>query len=521
MNGVRAWILLVAFLFVPINGAIAAPTNSEDARLAVSNWLRKDAKPLGTELGREVREVMTFHDKAGHPLYHIVYLNSTGFVVVAGDDLVEPIILFAPGGAYDPSITNPVGALVEGDVPARVLDVREEEQKALRNGLAFAPSGQSGEAKRKWDWLKEPGVRLLESNGLGSISDVRVAPLVQSRWGQSSAAGYLCYNYYTPNNYVCGCVATAAAQLMRYHSHPVQGVGAETSYYYYVDGEYKEGNLMGGDGSGGPYAWNNMPLVPDSSITPTQCQAIGALTRDAGLAVNMSYTSSLSGSNTIVAGIALRQTFLYSNSVGGRNYTMSYRTIPTEVLSKMINPNLDASLPVLLGITGPYGGHAILSDGYGYNASTLYHHLNMGWSGSSDAWYNLPTVETDNYTFNALFECVYNIYVTGSGEIISGRVTDPAGNPVEGASITATRSGGGTYTAITNSRGIYAIPKIPSNSTYNVIAVKDGFSFTAKDVSTQTSVEWLVYVGNVWGVDFKAEQAGFDMSPVLMLLLSE
>ena len=35
----------------------------------------------------------------------------------------------------------------------------------------------------------------------------------------------------------------------------------------------------------------------------------------------------------------------------------------------MINSNLDAALPVLFGITGTPGGHAIVGDGYGYDTS--------------------------------------------------------------------------------------------------------------------------------------------------------
>ncbi len=33
------------------------------------------------------------------------------------------------------------------------------------------------------------------------------------------------YNYYTPGNYRTGCVATAMAQLMRYHQHPTAPIG--------------------------------------------------------------------------------------------------------------------------------------------------------------------------------------------------------------------------------------------------------------------------------------------------------
>ena len=37
-------------------------------------------------------------------------------------------------------------------------------------------------------------------------------------------------------------------------------------------------------------------------------------------------------------------------------------------LAGMINPNLDAGFPVILGITGPDGGHAVVADGYGYDS---------------------------------------------------------------------------------------------------------------------------------------------------------
>ena len=107
----------------------------------------------------------------------------------------------------------------------------------------------------------------------------------------------------------------------------------------------------------------------------------------------------------------------------------------------MINPNLDARYPVLLGIEGS-SGHAVVADGYGYSASTLYHHLNLGWSGASTAWYALPLIDTGSgFTFKVVDQCVYNAYTNGSGEIISGRVLDQISRPVINATVTATRTG--------------------------------------------------------------------------------
>ncbi len=514
MKKIKVWLLLAAFVISPVSAVMAAPTSADDARIAVYNWLGLNSKPMDMQLSRGVREVKTFQDDSGAPLYHIVYLNSSGFVVVAGDDLVEPIVAFLPGGTYDPSWTNPLGALVDRDVPARVVSAREIEQNALQKGLEFTPSGKTGEAKRKWGWLRT--VQSVETIGLDSISDVRVTPFVQSTWGQGNNFSSRCYNYYTPNNYVCGCVATAASQFMRYHRHPTGSVGTG-EFEIYVDGIPVMRHLRGGDGYGGPYDWDNMPYVPGYYATEAQRQAIGALTHDAGVAVKMSYSSGSSGADTLQTADALKDTFQYSNAVKGHYYGSN---IPSENLNAMINPNLDASFPVILGIAGD-GGHAIVTDGYGYDSSTLYHHLNMGWSGSDDAWYNLPTIETTYYDFNSVYKCVYNVYVTGTGEIISGIVMDGAGEPIQGATVTAALSTGGSYSAVTNSKGIYAISKIPSGSSYTVSATKTGYSFTTQSVSTQTSVDDGIVSGNVWGVNFtgSAVAAGADITPALMLLL--
>ena len=83
-------------------------------------------------------------------------------------------------------------------------------------------------------------------------------------------------------------------------------------------------------------------------------------------------------------------------------------------------------------------GHAVLVDGYGYDQSTriktLYHHLNMGWAGYNDLWYNLPEIGD----YDTVPACIYNVFPTGTGEIISGRVTDATGWPILGVTVKTT-----------------------------------------------------------------------------------
>ncbi|RLC65831.1 MAG: hypothetical protein DRI48_06125, partial [Chloroflexi bacterium] len=448
-------------------------------------------------MGRKAKDVTAYTDKRG-ALYFIVHLEPSGFVIVPGDDLVEPIVGFAPDGEYDPSPANPLGALVSSDLPGRMAAVRDMQAEARQKGQPMLLEGRLLKRQGKWAILMG-GDRKVEA-GIPVVSDVRVAPLVESRWSQSTICDTTpvnCYNYYTPQNYVCGCVATAMAQLMRFHQYPTVGVGRD-SFAIQVDGVPESRRLRGGDGLGGPYDWGNMALVPDCSTTETERQAIGALCHDAGVAVHMMYSSSGSGAYSSDIPIALEDVFGYSNAVGGYNADANIGA----GLNGMINPNLDAGLPVLLGIDGPFGGHSIVSDGYGYDLSTLYHHLNLGWAGSSDAWYNLPDIDADP-GFDSVHGCTYNVFKTGSGEIISGRVLTSGATPIEGATVTAEENGGpATCTDQTNAQGIYALTNLPSNTEYTVSATKAGRTFFPEIVSTGISTDYEDVSGNVWGVDF-------------------
>ena len=509
-EGIVAALTLLVALSLPWQTANADPVSAGQAEAMVKGWIKLSASPLGAKLGAEIKEVVSFHDDQARAAYYVVYLNPSGFAIVPADDFVEPIVAFASGGRYDPSPSNPFGALASQDLLSRVVAVRRGRWQAaaeLRERIE--------EAQRKWRWFADPA-SALDSKGIGSVSDERVAPLVASRWSQTSVSGNACYNYYTPpnaagsaSNYPCGCVATAMAQLMRFHQHPAVGVGTG-SFTIYVNGSAQTRSLRGGNGLGGTYAWGSMTLVPTSGVTLAGRQAIGALCHDAGVSVNMSYTSSGSGTDTRLAANAFRNTFDYANAVrawnSGSNFTQTN-------LHDMLNPNLDAALPTLLGISGSVGGHAIVCDGYGYSSSTLYHHLNMGWAGSSDAWYALPNINSSP-GFTTVYKVIYNVFETGSGEIISGRVVDDAGLPISGANVTAVRTGGGTYPAVTNAKGIYALAHVPSGSSYTVSAAKPGYTFANQSVSTGTSTDNAPASGNVWGVDFTSGGSGLP-APVL------
>ncbi len=482
------FLFLLLFAAADIEAGVATP---HEARQVVSGWLTDNVELFGVPLGRDIADVEAFAGIDGQPIYYLVHLSPSGFVVVSADDLVEPIVAFADAADYEPSDDDPLTTLLAGDLNQRIAAAYESASNRLQ-AQSLTP------AQSKWQELIGRADRTPDEIGIlgqKTISDVRVAPLVKTRWSQSSVCSAYCYNYYTPNHYLSGCVATAMAQLMYYHQYPAMGIG-QRSFTVGVAGNDQGVYTRGGNGSGGPYSWDDMVLSPGCSTTPEQRQAIGALCYDAGLAVGMEYGASASYADAFAIPDGLTEVFRFTNAVNGAN---GGKEIGTGLVG-MINPNLDAELPVLLTLLGN-GGHAIVADGYGYDLSaqtrTLYHHLNMGWAGTSDLWYNLP----DAGNYNAVVACVYNIFTEGQGEIISGRVTDASGQPLGGATVRA-KSHDSMYEATTSDKGIYALVRLPSDSPFAIEVGKPGFAFPQQAVATGLSRDWKASSGNLWGVDF-------------------
>ena len=504
---------VVFLLFLSFAVLYARPVTPDEVRTVVSNWLSYNPHPLSESfMGTDIDKITTYKDDEEKPLYYIVDLQPSGYVIVAGDDMVEPIIGFSGSGHYRDSDDNPLSVLVKSDVPGRVKYERELEEKRINGDIEYDASSSINKAKKKWQHLFNLETEMEYADaaedddnietGLNEVEDVRVAPLLQTKWSQQKErGGHKCYNLYTPHNYPSGCVATAFGQILRYFEYPTRGVGT-ASYDIKVDGNSQKKKLLGGDGRGGAYDWENMTDGPRVDSAESR-RAIGRLLNDTGVSVHMQYTSGGSGARTTAIADALKGTFFYENAVKAYDHN----GIETADFIKMINPNLDAGLPVALGIHRDHGGHAVVTDGYGYDQGTLYNHVNMGWSGSYNAWYNLPHVDAGNHNYTSIHNIVYNIYTQGNGEIISGRVTDKSGNPIANATVTA-KSGSQTFRAKTNAKGIYALVHLPSNTSYTITVKKSGYAFDNKRKTTGESKDYKS-VGNVWGVDF----VGKDPNP--------
>ena len=188
---------------------------------------------------------------------------------------MEPIIGFVSDStSFDPSPKNPLGALVSRDIPCRVLKARETEARALEVMTPLSPESPWAKSRRKWDRLANPAIGLNALALRSGPTDIRVAPLVQSKWNQGGADGSYpptcnepCYNYCTPPNdpgspynYVCGCPSTAMSQLMRYWQYPASPVSG--TFNITINRDPTTRAIIGGSLPGGGYDWANMVLNP-------------------------------------------------------------------------------------------------------------------------------------------------------------------------------------------------------------------------------------------------------------------
>ena len=346
---------------------------------------------------------------------------------------------------------------------------------------------------------------------LGSIGDVRVAPMLTTHWEQGSAGSAYCYNYYTPQHHVCGCTATAVAQIMYYHRYPTERITPGERVYdsidgygsWYVDPDGTGGVTRSSDSSftawdpayGGPYDWSSMVNSPTSATSENSRKAIGRLTRDAGLAMFAHYNVDSSGATS---GYAMAKA---SGFILNLHYADAVRT---GFNAKTLVANLDAGLPVQVGLAS----HDVVADGYGYNDGKLYIHLNYGYGGTSDGWYD-PTTDING---KGIQDMVANIFPPSRGarhsSVISGRVLDASGSPVANATVTAT--GATNVTATSSANGMYAF--ILPVGTYTFSATSGGVSGTITNCAVEASSQKTRAEGDGWATGTNNSKSGVNVT---------
>ena len=478
---------------------MAARMSADDAA-GVARAFSRSGSRLGSRFAGEVAQTRRHLVRDGVPFYSVRMRDrGTVFVSEAGG----PVVAFTSSTVDFDNL--------EKESPLRVLLERDAKVRANLSSLGLNDSSP---------YYSD------HTNRLSAVDDIRVAPLVKTKWSQGSAGGHYCFNYYTPNHYVCGCTATAMSQLMRYYEYPVDSI-SPVSRQCYVDGS---GEVL--KTQGGVYEWSKMTLEPKSgNYDDESWAAIGKLTSDVGIVLGSDYASGGTGADPDIVADVLVSEFGYPNAVMYGSNDVYFEAVGGDGLVRgdiglhnranrqnMICANLDAGRPVLLAIygysvghvgdmEGYFAGHAIVGDGYGYcdvgGEKVPYLHLNLGWGGVDDAWYNVPEICTSEsgavvgdsgYDFTIFYGCVGNIFTDRTGgEIVSGRVLDLDGRPVGSAEVSIA----GVGTTVSGENGGYSFI-VPANTKSDVSAVLGSVTGI---VDVATGITTMSSIGNRWGVD--------------------
>lgn len=226
-----------------------------------------------------------------------------------------------------------------------------------------------------------------------------VPMMCQTQWSQSEP-----YNRLTPTfinysgneeHYVTGCVATAMAQAMKYYNYPDVGRGRIKYSFKTSDGSTEKVSVSFDDE---PFDWDNMlNQYNQYQYDSDEAYAVSYLMKVCGAASRMSYGESGSGAYTIEATEGLIKYFKYDPSTDQYYKDMLHIDEWYDIAYRSLN----AGYPIIFGASSSIGGqdagHSFVVDGY--NTDGLVH-VNFGWGGDSDGYYQLMNMHGYDHGFD-------------------------------------------------------------------------------------------------------------------------
>lgn len=273
--------------------------------------------------------------------YYVFNNDAGGFVIIAGDDAVTPVLGYTSTGSFDAE-----------NLPDGLKDLLKSYERQI------AALGDNYVANQTATRTAFTGEKLLKT----------------AEWNQMAP-----FNKYTPNNYVTGCVATAGAIVMKHHGYPAKGTG---SHSYTLNGKTLSANFEH------DYDWASMPVKYDGT-NDAAFDGVARLMSDLGVAVEMNYAKDGSGSYIGDLVTALQKYYGYSKL----SHLMAIEDVGAEAWNGRLREEIDANRPVLYAASDPTrGGHAFVIDGYKDENFSV----NWGWGGYCDGFYQIGALNPES-----------------------------------------------------------------------------------------------------------------------------
>ncbi len=337
-------------------------TRSGDVAVA---W---DSSVLGTT--RSADDMPTF--------YVVTAQSGSGFVIVAGDDVIAPVL------AYSTQYTAPSAEVLPPSFEGWLRYVDSVVRYAREHDLVADRA-----TAEKWSEGYQP---------VGAIM------LNTARWSQTPP-----YNDQCPidgdAHSLTGCTQTAMAVIMHHHRWPERAKGvteAYTTQMKCIDVPARDLNHA--------YDWDNMlETYVEGEYNAVQAEAVATLMADLGHAFKAEYTAVDTGAFPDMW--ALYHNFGYSPACSltmRENYSDAY-------WNALLRREIEDNCPIFYaGYTADNAGHAFILDGVDDNN---YFHVNWGWGGPYDGFFLLDNLLLGEYLFDTDQWAVMGLRPMRGGEI--------------------------------------------------------------------------------------------------------
>ena len=393
--GMLAAAAVLALLLVQT--AFAAPVDRELAWKVAENYLEyvvqtfdrwPGADPTVASMAPVVHE--------GTKVFWHVEVSPSGFLLISSRDELSPVKLYSETGRFDPARVAVPGAPESWIIPEQFLSVVAVSDAARSEALQQAAPGVGDQIRQAWDLFGQSREWAALSRA-GATPPLSVGPLVAALWGQGDP-----YNRHTPlvdgQHTLVGCVATAWSMLLRHWEWPERGQGVKTHVWH--------GQELTVDFGAQAWNWDAMPDVLTEDSSPEAIDAVALLGYQVGVAAEMNWGLGGSGSD-LYADEVFHLYFRYRD--GMRQLRRSEVSADDWFGAFRVELDAPTPRPIAMSIFGDGGGHEILADGYQTGPTNLVH-LNMGWDGMENAWYD---VTSDFATGESTWEGISSVIVTG------------------------------------------------------------------------------------------------------------
>ena len=341
------------------------------------------------------------------PAFYVVARDGGGFVIVAGDDNVRPILAVSETSEFK----------VEG-MPAHVKWWMDRMKDYVRSVSVQTPA-----VRAQWALV----CRTRAANVNANLVTDKFEDFLTPEWDQGNSDDYYfhqtVFNKYCPTDNgqltVTGCVATALGEILTTLSGiysdrmPSQGTGTVGGYT--VSGVAPAAYELTTE-----YDWEGLrTLVNTNAINRAVNEGktalldnLGHLLADCGAIVQANYgvqgTGAGSGAN-VTSGMAEH---LYMSKTAQSEQAANYTPYRWR---EMLKAELRQRPVFYSGQDPNEGGHAFVFDGFGkYEGEDMFH-VNFGWSGASNGYYFCDYLDSGYGNFSWDCDAIFNFFPDANG----------------------------------------------------------------------------------------------------------